>query len=137
MAVGLKEIPSLNLGNSPRWKVKVLSIDGKQPALDALLKWKREERKNYNKIINAIKLASSVYRVTDQKKVKKTANTDHGDIYEFRADKSHARLFFFYDEDDTIIICTNAYWKNKGSQSAAFSNCATLKAIYDKEGKNL
>ena len=135
MKIELVDIPGLSLGNNPRWRVKVLSFDGKKPALDALLKWKRAERNNYNKIIKVIKFASSVYRVTDKKKVKKTSNPNQGNIYEFRADKSNARLFFFYDEDDNLIICTNNYWKNKGNQNNAFANCAELKAIYYKERK--
>jgi len=135
MRVKLLDIPDLLLEESSLWKVKVLSINNKEPALVELLRWKRTERNNYNKIIKAIKLASTVPRVSDKKKVKKSANASHGEVYEFRADKSHARLLFFYDKDETLIICTNHFWKGKGSQDAAFSRCNQMMKVYYGERK--
>lgn len=132
MRIQLQDIPGLVLGDKPLWRVKILSINGKQPALDALVKWKREEPRDYKKIIASIKIAAGTHRVANKKRVKKTTNPKQGDIYEFRADKLHARLFFFYDDEETLIICTNDYWKNKGSQDAAFEICAGMKAVYEQ-----
>ncbi len=72
-------------------------------------------------------------RVRDEKLVTKCANPDYGDIHEARAHKGHARLMFFYSErEQAVIVCTNEFWKGKGSQDAAFARCAKLKQIYEQ-----
>lgn len=109
-------------------------IDDKSPAFEALKKWATEEPKDYKKIKKTIEYAAQVKQTKDKKKVKKSSNPSHGKVYEFRADKMHARLMFFYDETDgNLIICTNDYWKNKGDQGTAFATCSTLKKLYEKE----
>jgi len=67
----------------------------------------------------------------DENKIKKNSNPKYGDVYEMRADKGHARLMFFYDiEEESIIICTNHFWKGKGLQDTAFKKCAEFKELY-------
>jgi len=54
-----------------------------------------------------------------------------GDVYEMIAYTGVARLMFFYDEeDDALIVCTNDYEKSRGDQSAAFRRCAALRSYY-------
>ena len=134
MRTRLEDIPNPDLPETTVWKVKALVIDGKSPAFEALKKWAKEEPRDYKKIKKAIEYAAQVKRTKNEKKVKKSKNPSHDQVYEFRADKLHARLMFFYDEvDGNLIICTNDYWKNKGDQSAAFTACAALKKLYERE----
>ncbi len=134
MRTTLKDIPGLDISGTAKWAVKALVVDGKSPAFEALKKWLTEEPKDYKKIKKVIEYVAQVERTKDEKKVKKSSNPAHGKIYEFRADKLHARLMFFYDEKDgNLIICTNDYWKNKGSQDKAFAIGSTLKELYEKE----
>ena len=134
MKTRLVDIPCLDFAGTRVWQVKALVIDGKSPALEALSQWAVEELRDYKKIKKAIEIASQVTRTKDEKKVKKSQNPAHGQVYEFRADKGHARLMFFYDKiDGNMIICTNPYWKNRGNQDKAFALCSKLKDLYEKE----
>lgn len=134
MKTDLIDIPGLDFSETAMWTVKALVIDGKSPAFEALKKWATEEPKDYKKIKKAIEYAAQVKQTKDEKKVKKSQNPSHGQVYEFRADKMHARLMFFYDETErNLIICTNDYWKNKGNQNAAFAACTKLKQLYETE----
>jgi len=73
------------------------------------------------------------YGVTDEKLVTKCANPNHGNVYEARAHKGKARLMFFYsEEEEAVIVCTNPFWKGQGNQDGAFSTCAKLKSIFEK-----
>jgi mRNA-degrading endonuclease RelE of RelBE toxin-antitoxin system len=133
MKLNLIEIPELNLPASDSGKIKALQVENKSPALEALLTWKREAPIDYKKILKVMKLLAGRGRVTDEKHVKKTAKPkQHGDVYEMRAHRGKARLFFFYDTiDESIVICTNAFDKGKGDQNAAFERCGKFKTLYE------
>lgn len=135
MATELLEIPGLRAEEQTRWQVRALAFDGKSAALVALSQWQKNELSDYKKIMKVMRYVGGMHRVPDQKKVKRSENPDHGEVYEMRADKGHARLMFFYSErDDTAVaVCTNDYWKGKGSQDAAFALCARLKQIYKSQ----
>lgn len=122
-------------------RVKALELEGKSPALEALLKWKRNCPADWKKLMKAIRYVGTNERrnIINPKYVKKCDNPDYGDVYEARADKRKPRIFFFYDaNDETVVICTNAYEKDDsqrgktGGQDAAFELCGKMKAVYER-----
>lgn len=130
----LVEIPGFESNASDRWRIKTLEIDGKNPALSTLLDWSRAEPRDYKKIIRSLRMVAANRWVRDEKFATKSDNPAHGDVYEARADKLHARLMFFYDRDsgDAVAVCTNPYWKGSGSQDHAFAICAAVKRKYEE-----
>lgn len=135
MTITLEDIPELDLPAQALWQVKALVVDGRSPALAALADWKRKRPDDYRKILNSMKMAARVHRLTNNRKhVAKNQNPDHGEVFEFIAYTGKARLMFFYDErSEAIIVCTNAHEKgNSSQQDAAFGRCAVYKALYLK-----
>jgi hypothetical protein len=103
--------------------------------LEALTNWSQNQKADFKKIKKAIEIVGQTQRVQNEKHVKKSSNPNHDNIYEIRAHKGHARLMFFYSEDEgtAIFVCTNPYWKGKGSQDQAFETCNKLKLAYEKQ----
>lgn len=133
MGFELLEIPGLKASEQTRWKIRALALDGRSPALGALLEWQESEKADFKKIMKVLRMLGQVPRVHDEKKVKKSSNPDHEGTYEARADKGHARLMFFYcEEDESLVICTNHYWKGRGNQNMAFKQCSDLRTLYLK-----
>jgi hypothetical protein len=132
MKVELVEIDAVPDSLSSRWKVRALAIDDASPALAALDGWLVSEKADFKKIIKSLRFAAATQRVTDEKFVKKSANSDDGNVYEARADKGHARLMFFYCEEEKAIVCTNSFWKNRDNQNVAFTRCARFKELFEK-----
>ena len=135
MTITLEDIPGLDLPAQALWQVKALVVDGRSPALAALVDWKRSRPDDYKRILKAICMAARERRLTGNRKhVGKNQNPDHGEVFEFIAYTGKARLMFFYDERaDAIIVCTNAHEKgNSSQQDAAFGRCAAYKALYLK-----
>ncbi len=135
MGFELHYIPGLDLPADCRCRINALAINGKSPALAALVDWKRNNRRDYDRIVNVMKLLAERGRLTDERYVRKTSKPHkHGDVYEMKAYRGKARLFFFYHTtDNSIVICTNAHDKGKGSQDAAFSKCGELKRLYENK----
>jgi len=135
MQLRLVEIPGIEAQHQTVWRVRVLEIDRRNLVLGNLLQWSKNSISDYKKIMKVLRMIGQMDRIRDEKKVKKSSNPDHGDIYEIRADKDSARLMFFYDRrEQSVIVCTNTYWKAKASQSeqdAAFALCNRLKQIYE------
>jgi hypothetical protein len=150
MKTGLIDIPGLFVGEDALWKVKAMVIDGEKClAIDALEKWSKDRqlRRDYELIIEAIQVAANVERVMeDGKSVKRNHNPAYGDVYEFRAydydtaSVGKARLMFFYDdEDDALIICTNSFEKGAGKyadQDLMFGLCARFRDEYERNKQN-
>lgn len=135
MTITLEEVPQLDLPVQALWQVKAMVVDGRSPALSALVEWKRYRPDDYKRILKAIRLAAMERRLTGARKhVGKNQNPDHGEVYEFIAFTGKARLMFFYDETaEAIIVCTNAHEKgNSSQQDAAFARCAAYKSLYLK-----
>ncbi len=141
MRIELLDIPSLPDEFQTVHTVKALAVEGKCLAIAALLQWKRECPAAWKKLMKAVRYVGTTERrnIVNPKYVKKCDNPVYGDVYEARADKGKPRLFFFYDEnDETIVICTNAYEKDdsrrgkSGGQDAAFKLCAQMKEIYER-----
>lgn len=113
-------------------------------AVIALDRWRNDPdmKKDYELIIRAIKIAARVERVQDEKIVKRSDNTRHGEVYEFRAydherrRTGKARLMFFYDDsEEALIICTNSYEKDIGTafaQDRMFEMCDRYRKEYER-----
>lgn len=117
-----------------RHKIKFLSVDGKCFAREALIKLAAEHLKEYKKLIKTL------HNITSQKYVanpQKVQYSDSDKVYEAKANAGKARLFFFYTEDDEIVICLNDYWKGKKrTQSKAFAIAGELKKLYEDSLNN-
>ena len=133
MTIELLDIPGLRAEEQTRWQVRALAFDGQSPALVTLRQWQQTEFTDFKKIMKVMRIVGGMHRVPDENKVKRGENPAHGEVYEMRAHKGHARLMFFYSERDdaAVVVCTNDYWKGKGSQDAAFARCAKLKQLYE------
>jgi hypothetical protein len=134
MDVRLLEIPGLAAQDQGACKIRVLAVNGTSLALEGLAAWEDREPADFKKIMKVMRMLGNHGRhLRDEDKVKKCANTAYGDVYEMRADKGKARLMFFYDdENEVLVICTNYFWKGSGSQDTAFKHCAELKKVYFK-----
>jgi mRNA-degrading endonuclease RelE of RelBE toxin-antitoxin system len=129
----LLEIPGVEASHQTSWKIRALAIDGVSPALEALLAWEKSEKADYKKIMKVMRIVGQSDRVRDEKHVKKSSNADHENVYEMRAHRGHARLMFFYsEEDEAVVVCTTSYWKGKGDQDTAFRQCSRLKQLCRK-----
>lgn len=134
MTITLEDIPGLDLPAQALWQVKVLVVDGHDEVLPALLRWKREHHEAFKAIVKVLKITAQQHRVHNEKHVRKSTNPAHGDVYEMRAHKKTARMMFFYAEDsDALIICTNPYEKGRGDQDAAFARCAEFKRLFESQ----
>lgn len=107
----------------------------KSPALEALVDWSQNQKPDFKKIKKVLEIVGQTHRVQNEKHVKKSRNPNHENVYEIRADKGHARLMFFYSEEEgtAIFACTNPYWKGEGSQDQAFETCNKLRLAYEKQ----
>lgn len=144
MKTELIDIPGLFTGANPRWKVKALFNGEVSLAVDALDRWRTDPKmkKDYERILDAIRIAAQVERVRDETIVKQSDNPQHGEVYEFRAydcktwRTGKARLMFFYDDsDDALIVCTNSYEKDKGAalaQDRMFEMCDRFRKAYER-----
>jgi hypothetical protein len=140
MRIELQDIPGLTDEFQTVHRIRSLSLNGKNAARVALLKWKRDCPADWKKLMKAIRYVGTNERrqITNPKYVKKCDNPAYGDVYEFRADKGKPRLFFFYNPyDATVVVCTNDHEKDDsrkgktGGQDAAFRLCADMKRIYE------
>jgi hypothetical protein len=135
MAVRLIEIPGIEAQHQRVWRIRVLEINGRNLVLEKLHEWSQKNQADYKKIMKVLRILGQHDRIRDPKKVKKSTNPDHGDVYEVRADKGGARIMFFYDrKDQSVVVCTNTYWKAKSSQreqDAAFERCNQLRKFYE------
>ena len=131
MSIELVEIPGIEAQYQTKWKVRALVVVGRDPVREALIRWQKHYPDDYKAIMKAMRIAAQKYRVYNQKLVKKSTDSSHGNAYEFIAYTNIARLMFFYDEgDESLIVCTNEFEKSRGDQSAAFLLCTQLRELY-------
>lgn len=137
MAVELIKIPGVSNHHQLVWNIRALQINGRNLVLGSFAEWERKSPGDYKKIMKVLSIIGQVDRIRDEKKVKKSSNPKHDGVYEIRADKGSARLMFFYCENTQVaVICTNTYWKTKSSkkeQHQAFETCHKLKQIYEQQ----
>jgi phage-related protein len=129
MAVSLVEIP----GFLPEWevvyRVRALKVNDRALALKALRDLQAHHPEDYAKLMATMTVVARHERVRDPWLVRKDAKG--GEVYEMKG--GHARLFYFYAPDDSIVVCTHHYWKAKPSQreqDAQFRKCARLREMY-------
>ncbi|HKL20438.1 MAG TPA: hypothetical protein VJ904_01455, partial [Tichowtungia sp.] len=143
MRIELEDIPDIDLlfGEEQKWKVKTCHLGGAgNLVLKKLTQWRDdpEMEEEYEQIIaNIVVTACSEKIESDTPFVKKNANPENGEVYEFRAFNEKieragkARVLFFYDEEDrNLIVCTNTFEKGQGDQNMSFRQCALLKQLY-------
>ena len=122
-----------------KWKLRVLTLEKngikKSPALEALVDWSKNQKKDFNKIAKVIERVGQNHRVRDEKHVKKSKNSEHENVYEMRAHRGLARMMFFYSEDEgtAIFVCTNKFWKTDDNQDQAFEACNKFRIAYEKQ----
>lgn len=135
------DIPESDIGEQQCWKIQFLgtldeSNNTRSPVLNDFLEWKKKNRKEFAKIVRAMTYAATHSKHIDPKFVKEDREKRGG--FEFRNNRCNLRLLFFYDDDnDQIIICTNTFKKSKNkAQDEAFAKCARLKdAYFESKGK--
>ena len=137
MAIELIQVPGVSNHHQLVWNIRALQINGRNLVLGSLTEWERKSPGDYKKIMKVLSIIGQVDRIRDEKKGKKSSNPKHDGVYEIRADKGSARLMFFYCENiQAAVICTNTYWKTKSSkkeQDQAFETCHKLKQIYEQQ----
>ena len=134
----LETIPGLTAEEQNCWQVRCLARrlpDGtiQSPALEQLRKWQKNNEKEYEKLLRAIRYGSSTALHRNQDLIRPDEKKRGG--YEFKNTHCRCRLLFFYHPDkQQMIICTSTYWKGKGAhkkdQDQAFATCARIKEQY-------
>ena len=121
------------------YKLKLLTIDGKMPALDGLYTLRKKDKKDFGKLLNNIKLQLNSKEIIRNKQKIERGNKKHQkDVMEIKATRGHSRLFAFMSETNELIICTHAYWKtstNKKQQDGEFERAVNMRSIYMKFNK--
>ncbi len=142
MTLKLTNIPDLSEENQTVHQIKALAFGDKNPVEVALLKWKRDCPNDFKKIMKAIRYAGEHKKnsLLNTNYVKRCDNPKYGEVYEFRNNRCPLRLMFFFDEKNTMIICTNPFKKNdaqrnkSGGQDTAFKLCADIRNLYNQHG---
>ena len=143
MVFKLENIPGLSDEEQCAHKIRALSLNGRNPVSAALLKWKRDCPADFKKIMRGIRFAVEHEKdeLLGTNYVERCDNAEYGELYEFRNNRCPLRLMFFFDENDqTLIVCTNDYQKSdaqrtkSGGQDTAFSKCAQLRDLYYEHG---
>ena len=143
MQCKLLKVPGLDQRDESVTKIFALEIAGKSPALAALVQWAERQQADFKSIMKVLKLIGTSTRVLNESHV--TRGENFPSSYEARADKRHARLYFFYDASETgsKAILTNQYWKTgggkgeKNAQAKAFADCDKLRCLYFANKNNL
>lgn len=139
MRIELADIPNMpSTAWRPIYKVKALVIDGDREVLADLEGWRKSSKNDYNRIMTLLRLVVESPTPVRNPHVK-SDRTGSG-IYELSAYPAGvARLFFFYDSDDTLVVITNSYWKNRSSrkrQEQAFAEARYARQVYlDHKGE--
>ena len=118
--------------------IKMLEINGKCEVLENLVTYMEDDQKDFFKLINSIIMQLQTKRglYSGSRLSRYTKNPK---ILEFKSIKGHGRVFgFFSQEERSIIICTNSYWKTtskKKKQTQAFERADYLRNIYQNTMK--
>lgn len=101
--------------------LKALSIDGKAPALDSLLEWKKSSKEDFRGIAEGIKMMC--FNRVIPKTPRLVNCIGYPGLVEIKAPRKNARLFCFVHKPGTsseeLVICTGAFWKKDGEKTKA------------------
>ncbi|MCF7944474.1 MAG: hypothetical protein K9L75_02925, partial [Spirochaetia bacterium] len=115
------------------WKkehdIKLLVINGKCEALEFLVKHAEDSKNDIKKLLSTLKIQLSRRDLIEPGPRLKHYDKNY-EILEFKSNRGHSRLYGFFDvRRDSVIICTNGFWKTKGKhpkQTAAFKRANRL-----------
>jgi len=132
----LMNIRLVDIIHKPEWErthpIRAIEVDGRCRVAEDLAELSRYDLGDFKKIMKVIRLVGERERVLNEKHV--VRGKKHTEIYEMRAHRGHARLYFFYTPDQReVVVCTNSYWKTKPSfreQNESFERAERLRQRY-------
>jgi len=132
----LMTIRLIDIFHQPGWEtrhaIRALEINGKCRVYEELIDLKRSNPADFKKLMKVIRKVACQERVMNEKQV--VRGKGWPEVYEIRAHRGNARLYFFYTPDNSeIVVCTNSYWKSKRSkkeQDEAFQRADRLRQRY-------
>jgi hypothetical protein len=112
--------------------MKALSIDGKAPALDKLLEWKKSSPEDYRGIVEGIKMMC--FNRVIPKTPRLVNCVGYSGLVEIKAPRKNARLFCFVDypgtSNEELVICTGAFWKTNDKKNTIQKQNDAMKEAY-------
>lgn len=141
--IELADIEEVPLEEQTLYGVKAMSQGGHSLALAEIASFKTKSIKDYRKIVNGLKICAQTPRGQFVKTPRVSADANGRPIYELKAQRGHARLFFFYatEGDDEVVIVTSGFWKTGSNkketkdQSRQFDLAADLMLRFQRERK--
>jgi len=125
---GLMPVPGFDAHNEIFWKIRLLKVEGRSLAFDALSKWLKHSRQDFKSILKVMAVVGTTKLPPGLPYTKKSQNYE---VYEMIG--ANVRLMFFYEKQMNVAICTNAYEKNSSSeQGTAFGKCENARIDYAK-----
>ena len=129
-------IELVDIIHKPEWErahqIRAIEIDGRCRVAVELADLARYDAADFAKIMKVVRMVAEQERVTNTNHVKR--GRGYPDIYEMRAHRGHARLYFFYTPaHKEVVVCTNSYWKTKPSaneENEAFQRVDRLRQRY-------
>lgn len=113
-------------------KMKALSIDGKAPALDSLLEWKKSSPEDYRGILGGVKMMC--FNRTIPKSLRLVSCIGYPGLVEIKALRKNARLFCFLHNRGTdreeLVICTGGFWKTNDKKNTIQKQNDAMKEAY-------
>ena len=118
------------------YKLKLLEINGKNPALTGLIDIASKDIGDLRKLLRNVEMQLKNKAIlSNKKKIERGKQKNQKKIIEIKATKGHSRLFAFLSENKELIICTHTYWKtssNKKQQDREFNKAANMYEQYLK-----
>lgn len=138
MSVGMKLINAPEEIVPGEWqleyKLKLLEINGKTPALTGLIDIASKDVDDLKKLLRNVEMQlKSKVILPNKKKIERGKQKNQKKIIEIKATRGHSRLFAFLSENKELIICTHTYWKtssNKKQQNREFNKAAKMHEQY-------
>ena len=116
------------------YKLKLLEINGKNPALTGLIDIASKDIGDLKKLLRNVEMQlKSKAILPNKKKIERGKQKNQKKIIEIKATGGHSRLFAFLSENKELIICTHTYWKtssNKKQQNREFNKAAEMHKKY-------
>lgn len=124
----LLDVPGLSTVNQKVWKIRLMKITGRSPALAALSRWAETVPYDFKAIMTAMRLVCGQRSIPSLPYIGKTVFPE---IHELRATEGTARLQFFYDRRTGTVVCTKDYEEGEsGDSRKAAALSETLRKFY-------